>query len=149
MGTQQVLLLVLSVILIGVSIATGLVMFRNQAINSNRRACIEEMNRFSASAKAWWMTPANMGGGGRVEYLSGGGGEWTNYLDKLGRYLGHNFNAQSNSMETQNAIYKIEYGGKYSVKFKATGNENKNGSPIKIDFIYNMSADTLSISIIN
>ena len=149
MGTQQIILLVLGVILIGVSVASGIFMFQEQAINSSRQACLEEMNRLSSAAKAWWITPQSMGGGGRMEYLSGGGGEWSNYIDQLGRYLGHNYNPQSNSLETLNASYKIEYGGKYSVKFVATGKEYKNGEPIKMDFIYNMDADTLSVTIIN
>lgn len=64
MGTQQILLIVLSVIIVGIAVAVGITMFNTQAINSNRDACIADMNNFAVQAAAWFKTPASHGGCG-------------------------------------------------------------------------------------
>nr|MBC8383659.1 hypothetical protein [Candidatus Cloacimonadota bacterium] len=48
MGTQQILLIVLSVIIVGIAVAVGITMFNAQSVNSNRNACIADMNNFAA-----------------------------------------------------------------------------------------------------
>ena len=65
MGMQQILLIVLSVIIVGVAIAVGITMFRTQAVNANRQALANDLNTFAASAMAYYKTPESMGGGGR------------------------------------------------------------------------------------
>jgi len=74
MGTQQILMIVLSVIIVGVAVGVGITMFQNQAINSNRQAVIADLNNFAAQAIAWYKLPVNMGGGGNGEpgFLSSG-----------------------------------------------------------------------------
>jgi len=64
MGTQQILMIVLSVIIVGVAVGVGITMFQNQAVNSNRQAVIADLNNFAAQAIAWYKLPKNMGGGG-------------------------------------------------------------------------------------
>ena len=64
MGTQQILMIVLSVIIVGVAVGVGITMFQNQAVNSNRQAVIADLNNFAAQAIAWYKLPVNMGGGG-------------------------------------------------------------------------------------
>ena len=64
MGTQQILMIVLSVIIVGVAVGVGITMFQNQAVNSNRQAVIADLNNFGAQAIAWYKLPENMGGGG-------------------------------------------------------------------------------------
>ena len=64
MGTQQILMIVLSVIIVGVAVGVGITMFQNQAVNSNRQAVIADLNNFGAQAIAWYKLPKNMGGGG-------------------------------------------------------------------------------------
>jgi hypothetical protein len=65
MGTQQILLIVLSVIIVGIAIAVGIAMFGNQAYNSNRQAVISELNNYAALTLQYWKTPASMGGAGQ------------------------------------------------------------------------------------
>ncbi len=64
MGTQQILMIVLSVIIVGVAVGVGITMFQNQAVNSNRQAVLADLNNFGAQAIAWYKLPKNMGGGG-------------------------------------------------------------------------------------
>ncbi|HRY83961.1 MAG TPA: hypothetical protein P5533_04940 [Candidatus Cloacimonadota bacterium] len=66
MGTQQILLIVLSVIIVGVAIAVGITMFRNQAYNSNVQAVSSELNNYGAQALQWWKTPLSQGGAGQT-----------------------------------------------------------------------------------
>lgn len=64
MGTQQILLIVLSVIIVGVAVAVGITMFSTQASNSNRQALVGELQHFGAAAMQYYKTPAPQGGGG-------------------------------------------------------------------------------------
>ncbi len=63
MGTQQILMIVLSVIIVGIAVGVGITMFQNQAKTSNRQALLGDLRNFSASAIAFYKIPASMGGG--------------------------------------------------------------------------------------
>jgi uncharacterized membrane protein YgcG len=65
MGLQQVLLLVLSVILVGVAIAVGIVMFNYHAFNANRQAIFVELEILKTKAVEYWSLPESMGGAGQ------------------------------------------------------------------------------------
>ena len=84
-----------------------------------------------------------------MQYLSGGGGGGTNYIDLLGVYLGHNYNAQSNELQTENGSFQILDGGSYSVKFEATGTEYYNGNPINIVLTINLMSNNITIVTLN
>ncbi|MGC9337882.1 MAG: hypothetical protein ACP5EQ_07300 [Candidatus Cloacimonadia bacterium] len=64
MGTQQILLIVLSVIIVGAAIAVGITMFTTQAVNSARQAVLMDMNNFAAQALQYYRTPTSLGGAG-------------------------------------------------------------------------------------
>lgn len=65
MGQQQLLLIVLSVIIVGVAIAVGVTQFRSSAVDSNRQALIADMVNLAAKAQRYYRTPAQLGGGGQ------------------------------------------------------------------------------------
>ncbi len=64
MGQQQILLIVLSVILVGVAVAVGITMFRDHALSSNKDAMISDLTNLSAKVYKFRITPAGMDGGG-------------------------------------------------------------------------------------
>ncbi|HNX38628.1 MAG TPA: hypothetical protein PKI15_09760 [Candidatus Cloacimonadota bacterium] len=64
MGTQQILLIVLSVIIVGVAIVVGITMFRNQAINSNAQALAAEATNMRTEVVQFFKIPLDQGGGG-------------------------------------------------------------------------------------
>jgi len=64
MGTQQILMIILSVIVVGTAIAVGIQMFDTQLENSTRSALAAELMQQGAQAQAYYRTPAMMGGGG-------------------------------------------------------------------------------------
>ena len=63
MGQQQLLLIILGVIIVGIAIAVGLSLFSAQSIQSNRDAIINDLNNLAAQAYQHKIRPASMGGG--------------------------------------------------------------------------------------
>jgi len=63
MGQQQLLLIVLGVIIVGIAIAVGINMFVSNAANANRDAVISDLNNLAAQAQQYWRKPTEMGGG--------------------------------------------------------------------------------------
>jgi len=65
MGTQQILLIVLSVIIVGAAIAVGITMFNNQSYNSNKTAIAADAQNFATQVVQYYKTPASQGGANR------------------------------------------------------------------------------------
>jgi len=64
MGQQQLLLIILGVIIVGIAIAVGLSLFSAQSIESNRDAIIADLSNISAHAYQYYIRPTSMAGGG-------------------------------------------------------------------------------------
>jgi len=71
MGTQQILMIILSVIVVGTAIAVGIQMFDNQLENQTRQALAAELLQQASQAQAWFRTPTMMGGGGNGRDANG------------------------------------------------------------------------------
>ena len=65
MGQQQLLLIVLGTIIVGVAVVVGINMFTTGAINAERDALLQDVNNIASSAAAYWRKPAALGGGAR------------------------------------------------------------------------------------
>lgn len=78
MGTQQILLIVLSVIIVGAAIAVGITMFTNQAVSSARQAVLMDMNNFAAQALQYYRTPTSLGGAGYSDFT---GADLAKFID--------------------------------------------------------------------
>ncbi len=63
MGQQQLLLIILGVIIVGIAIAVGLSLFSAQSVQSNRDAMINDLNNLAAQAYQFRIRPTSMGGG--------------------------------------------------------------------------------------
>ncbi|HWP81909.1 MAG TPA: hypothetical protein VNN76_04550 [Bacteroidota bacterium] len=68
MGQQQLLLIILGVIIVGIAIAVGLGMFTAQSVGSNKDAIIADFTNLSANAYQYRIRPVAMGGGGGSTY---------------------------------------------------------------------------------
>ena len=64
MGTQQILMIVLSVIVVGAAVAVGIMMFDNQSRNQTRAAVLTDLLNFGINTQAYYRTPVLMGGAG-------------------------------------------------------------------------------------
>ena len=63
MGQQQLLLIILGVIIVGIAIAVGLSLFSAQSVQSNRDAIINDLNNLAAQGYQFYIRPTSMGGG--------------------------------------------------------------------------------------
>ena len=64
MGTQQILLIVLSVIIVGAAIAVGIQMFNAQAYSANKSAIAADAQSFASQIVQYYKTPTSQGGAG-------------------------------------------------------------------------------------
>lgn len=64
MGQQQLMLVVLSMIIVGIAVAVGINLFRESAVSSARDALITDLNTLGARAQAYYRRPTLTGGGG-------------------------------------------------------------------------------------
>ena len=63
MGQQQLLLIILGVIIVGVAIAVGISMFSGQSVSANKDAVITDLATLGADAYQFKIRPSTMGGG--------------------------------------------------------------------------------------
>jgi len=63
MGSQQLLLVVLGVLLVGLAIYVGISMFGSNAENDTRSAMIHDLQTFGASASSYYTKIQALGGG--------------------------------------------------------------------------------------
>ena len=64
MGQQQLLLIILGVIIVGIAIAVGITLFGSSSVSSNRDAIVNDLNNLAANAYQYKIRPITMGGGG-------------------------------------------------------------------------------------
>ncbi len=64
MGSQQLLIIVLGVIVVGVAIAVGIAVFSGNASQANKDAICQDLLQMASSAQAYYRKPALLGGGG-------------------------------------------------------------------------------------
>lgn len=64
MGQQQLLLIVLGVIIVGVAVVVGISMFNSSAENAAKDSIGSEMLNIGAMAQQYYKRPSQLGGGG-------------------------------------------------------------------------------------
>jgi len=107
MGQQQLLLIILGVIIVGIAIAVGISMFSSSNIQANKDGIINDLNNLAANAYQYRIRPTTMGGGG---------GSYVGYVvpTKL----------QTNS----NGSYTTTSVAAASITFKGTSTQNANNT---------------------
>ncbi len=93
MGQQQLLLIILGVIVVGIAIAVGLNLFNAQSIQSNKDAIINDLNNIAAHAYQYRVRPSSM---------AGGAGSYVGYIIPL--KLASNENAVYTCVATSNQV---------------------------------------------
>lgn len=64
MGQQQLLLLVLGIVIVGLAVVAGINAFSENQKKSNKDALVTEAFRLATDAQAWKLKPEQYGGGG-------------------------------------------------------------------------------------
>ena len=72
MGQQQLLLLILAAVIVGVAITLGINMFAQNSAQANQEAVMQDILTIASRAQAWYRRPVAMGGGGRDWTADGG-----------------------------------------------------------------------------
>jgi ABC-type lipoprotein release transport system permease subunit len=121
LGQQQLLLIILGVIVVGIAVAVGITMFTDSAINANRDALGNDLVNLAARAQMFYRRPTSLGGGGNSFNLL-----TTDAITLL-----------TNKPTNGNGSYFIETAGTGSgtnavVVIKGIGNELFNGSPVAL-----------------
>jgi hypothetical protein len=65
LGQQQLLLIILGVIVVGIAIMLGILLFRASAIENKRDILMTEGVSIAAVAQQYYRKPSEIGGGGR------------------------------------------------------------------------------------
>lgn len=66
MGQQQLLLIVLGVIIVGIAVVVGINLFNANAISANRDGVISDLNNLGTMAQQYYKKPTSMAGGGNT-----------------------------------------------------------------------------------
>ncbi len=66
MGQQQLLLIVLGLIIVGIAIIVGINLFRANAIEAKRNNVLNECINLASMAQQYYMKPTTLGGGGKT-----------------------------------------------------------------------------------
>lgn len=108
MGQQQLLLLILAAVIVGVAITLGINMFAQNSAQANQEAVMQDVLTIASRAQAWYRRPVQMGGGGR---------SYTNMTLANLNFPGSN----------ANGTYGLSGGGATTVTITGTGVEDGNG----------------------
>jgi len=65
MGQQQLLLIILGLIIIGVAVVVGVGMFQDNAVDHNRALVIADLKVLGAKAQHYYSRPTSLGGGSK------------------------------------------------------------------------------------
>ncbi|MGE5498442.1 MAG: hypothetical protein ACM3Q2_10245 [Syntrophothermus sp.] len=74
MGQQQLLLIVLGVIIVGIAVVVGINMFSASSVEANKNALTSDLQNLGSMAQQFYRKPVELGGGGNS--FTGGTG-WT------------------------------------------------------------------------
>ena len=136
MGTQQILLIVLSVIIVGVAIAVGIQMFNNQSYSSNKTAIAADAQTFATDVVRWYKTPVSQGGAGSPAKLA------VNDQTKIGNFIawGGTTTTNDNGTYTLGAVAANDS----TVVITGEGNAERDGKKPKIVTTITFPAGTIA-----
>ena len=111
MGQQQLLLIVLGVIIVGIAVVVGINVFTASSVSSNRDAVIADLTNLAAMAQQYYRKP---------EALGGGGNSFTDFA------------IPSQLQENANGTYTISTAGNdASIAFQGVGTEEGDGGTVQ------------------
>lgn len=130
MGTQQLLLLVLTVIIVGISITLAVTMFNHHFFNENKQAMLTELANYKSILMQYWKTSTNMGGAGQT--LS------NVTIDKIAPYLGFSYLNPYN-MQSENGELRVISASGTEVVLMGLGIATKNNVRPLITYKVNLT----------
>ena len=150
MGQQQLLLIVLGVIIVGIAIAVGISMFKSNAQSSNRDQVINDLNNLAAKAQQYYRKPTSMAGGGQSFYLFGVGSglSATDTVNANGSYyFGPDSTTAASGVRTQ-----ITTANEQNLYIYGVGTEAGNSASVaggKVAAIVHVTQNGVTTSVVN
>jgi len=134
MGQQQLLLIILGVIVVGIAVAVGITMFNDSAVSANRDAVTNDLINLASRAQQYYRRPTALGGGG---------GNFSNLTSASGMKLLTKTN--SSTMVNGNGTYSIETEGSTMIELKGEGTESGNDGTAKVTVVMQVWADSAKV----
>ena len=127
MGQQQLLLIVLGVIIVGIAVVVGINVFTASSSQANRDATISDLTNLASLAQQYYRKPTALGGGGNT--FTG----WT---------------VPASLDTTGNGTYAITVAAQ-TVTLVGTGNENGNNGTSAVQATMVVGPDRITSTTIN
>ena len=134
MGTQQLLLITIGVVLIGIMVIVGVFMFRDQAAATNRDALANDLVHLASGAQKYYRRPPVLGGGGSS-------------------FDGLTMSNITSKPRNANGSYQLETdpvtGNPGSIKIIGTGLELGNDGTNMVKVVMIVYPDSVSVDVLN
>jgi hypothetical protein len=124
MGQQQLLLLILSAVIVGVAIVMGINMFAENAAQANQDAVLQDVLTLASRAQAWYRRPVELGGGGRT-------------------FAGITLADLNFPATNGNGTYTLGVGTATALPITGVGTENPDGTGANLTITIAVGADTV------
>ena len=133
MGQQQLLLIILGVIVVGIAVAVGITMFNDSATSANRDAVTNDLVNLASRAQQYYRRPTALGGGGGdFSGLSGS-------IKLLTKTSG-------TSMINGNGEYVILSASSSQITLQGQGNETGNDGSNPVTIVMDVWADSAKVN---
>jgi len=136
MGQQQLLLIVLSVIIVGIAVVVGINMFNDQAASSNLDAVTADLVNLASRSQQHFRRPSAMGGGGGSFALLTANAAGLAYL--------------TTQPTNENGVYAIQSAGTgTTVTIRGLGNEDGDGNGTVCTADVQVWADSIAVTVLD
>ena len=135
MGQQQLLLIILGVILVGIAVAVGITMFKDSAVSANRDAVTNDLVNLASRAQQYYRRPKTSGGGG---------GSFTKLTVGSGMKL--LTKTSSASVRNGNGTFTIVSNSASTLRLQGLGTEFGNDRTNKVKVVMNVWADSAKVN---
>jgi hypothetical protein len=134
MGQQQLLIIILGTIIVGIAVAFGITMFLDSSVSANRDALCNDLVSLASRAQEFYRRPTSLNGGGNSFGLL-----TTDAISRL-----------TEVPKNGNGSYFIETAGTGTgsnslVVIKGIGTELNNGSPVAVHVFVYPQSDSMAI----
>lgn len=134
MGTQQIILIVLSVIIVGAAIGVGIGMFNAQSYSANKSAIAADAQLYGTMVIQYYRTPTSLGGAG---HDFSRGDKNANPAEEIGLFMGWGlddgiYGNGPHEIENENGKFTVSMGGDNKVLITSVGNEVRGGKRAQV-----------------
>ena len=130
MGQQQLLLIILGVIVVGIAVAVGITMFQDNAVSANRDAVTNDLVNLASRAQQYYRRPTALGGGGN-------------------QFTGVTLAKLTSKGSNANGTYTCGTPTTSSVVLTGIGVEKGNDNSAKINMTMTVFADSTYVTVVN